>query len=43
MSKWSIETRTILIREVKRTQIRINLLIGLKWIKGIKIKKNRIS
>ena len=32
MSKWSIETRTRLIREVKRTQIGLNLLNGLRRI-----------
>ena len=34
---WSIETHTRLIREVKRTQIRLNLLIGLrrKTVKSI--------
>ena len=42
MPKWSIETRTRLIREVKQAQIQLNLLIGLKQIKGIKYK-NRIS
>ena len=42
MSRWEIETRTRLIREVKQTQIRLNVLIGLKGIKGIKYK-NRIS
>ena len=40
VSKWSIETHTILIREVKKAQIRLNLLIGLKGIKGIKYKKS---
>ena len=39
MPKWTIETHTRLIREVKQAQIRLNLLIGLK---GIKYKK-RIS
>ena len=38
MPKWSIEIHTRLIREVKQAQIRINLLIGLKRIKGIKYK-----
>ena len=38
MSKWSIETHTRFIREVKQSQIRLNLLIGLKGIKGIKYK-----
>ena len=42
MSKWSIETHTRLIREVTQTQIQLNLLIGLKEIKGIKYK-NLIS
>ena len=32
----SKETHTILIREVKKAQIRLNLLIGLKGIKVIK-------
>ena len=41
MPKWSIETHTSLIREVEQAQIRLNLLIGLKGIKGIKYK-NRI-
>ena len=40
--KWSIETHTRLIGEVKQAQILLNLLIGLKGIKGIKYK-NRIS
>ena len=40
MSKWSIETHTRLIREVKQTQIRLNLLIGLKGIKWIKYKNH---
>ena len=42
MSKWSMEIHTRFIREVKQAQIRLNLLIGLKGIKGIKYK-NRIS
>ena len=42
MPKWSIETHTRLIREVKQAQIRLNPLIGLKGIKGTKYK-NRIS
>ena len=42
MPKLSKETHTRLIREVKQAQIRLNLLIGLKLIKGIKYK-NRIS
>ena len=42
MPKLSKESHTILIREVKQAQIRLNLLIGLKGIKGIKYK-NRIS
>ena len=42
MSKLCIETHTRLIREVKKAKIRLNLLIGLKGIKGIKYK-NRIS
>ena len=41
MPKWSIETHTRFIREVKQAQIRLSLLIGLKGIKGIKYK-NRI-
>ena len=32
MPKWSIETHTRLIREVKQDQILLNLLIGLKGI-----------
>ena len=42
MSKLLIETHTRLIREVKKVQIWLNLLIGLKGIKGTKYK-NRIS
>ena len=42
MPKWSIETHTRLIREVKQAQVRLNLLTELKGIKGIKYK-NRIS
>ena len=42
MPKWSIETRTRLIRELKQAQIQLNLLIGLIGIKGIKYK-NRFS
>ena len=42
MSKCSIETHTRLIREVKKAQFQLNLLIGLKGIKEIKYK-NRIS
>ena len=38
----SKETHTKLIKEVKQTQIRLNLRIGLKGIKGIKYT-NRIS
>ena len=30
VSKWSIETQTRLNGELKKTQIRINLLIGLR-------------
>ena len=41
MPKLSKETHTRLIREVKQAQIRLNLLIGLKEIKGIKYE-NRI-
>ena len=41
MPKLSKESHTRLIREVKQAQIRLNLLIGLKGIKGIKYK-NRI-
>ena len=40
--KWSIETHTRLIREVQKAQIRLNILISLKGIKGIKYK-NLIS
>ena len=36
MPKWSIETHTRLIREVKQGQIRLNPLIGLKRIKGLR-------
>ena len=36
--KWSIETHTRLIRDVKKAQIQLNLLIGLKRIKGVKYK-----
>ena len=40
--KWEIKTHTRFIREVNKAKIRLNLLIGLKGIKGIKYK-NRIS
>ena len=33
--KWSRETHTRLIRDVKQTQIRLNLLIGLNEIRGL--------
>ena len=42
MPKWSIETHTNLIREVKQAQILLNPLIVLMGIKGIKYK-NLIS
>ena len=42
MPKWWIETHTGLIREVNQAQIWLNLLIGLKGIKGIKYE-NRVS
>ena len=38
MPKLSKETHTRLIREVKQAEIRLNLLIGLKGIKGLSIK-----
>ena len=38
MSKWVIETHTRFIREVKQAQIRLNLLIGLKGLRGLSIK-----
>ena len=42
MPKLSKESHTILNREGKQAQIRLNMLIGLKGIEGIKYK-NRIS
>ena len=42
MPKWSIETHTRLIREVKKAQILLNALIGLNGNKCIKYK-NLIS
>ena len=42
MPKWSIETHTRFIREVKQAQILLNQLIILNGVKGIKYK-NRIS
>ena len=38
MSTWSIETHTRLIREVKKAQIRLNPLIGLRGLRGLNIK-----
>ena len=38
MPKFSKETHTRLIREVNQTQIRLNLQIALKGIKGLSIK-----
>ena len=38
MPKWSIETHTRLVREVKQAQIRLNLLIELRGLRRLSIK-----